>query len=598
MRGVFGLVRKTIRIFIPALAIGIAFAFFNAVLIKQRSFHIQNNYVDKYVYNEPPEVEALTAEDMATKVRVLCWVMTMPENHEKRCKHIKATWGKRCNKLLFFSTQSDPDLPAIAVNVSEGRIMLWGKTKGAFEYIYKHHMNDADWFFKADDDTYVVVENLRYLLQPYNASDPIYFGCKFKPYVNQGYMSGGAGYVLSREAVKRFVTKGLNKEYKVKCSKVDHGAEDVDMGHCMESLHVVAGDSRDIEGRGRFFPFVPEHHLIPKTLSPDMWYWKNIFYPSEDGPGCCSNSAISFHYIKPTMFYVYDYLLYHLRPFGIDPWSQHSGLNVISETNIEMLRENDHKEWMNSKEKVFKSRREKLRKVCSEVPLLSDFKVSLKSAPSIIANEELGIIYCPIAKAGSTTLKGYIMKLFNITTRDTNDLHLKVEYTNKLKLENMNITTVEQVNESRLPRVAFVRHPFKRLISAFTNKVLMTDDEGFEGLRKKVQGDFTKFVDFVIGEFKGQGINNHWKPQYFYCDFCHINYDYIGKVETFNDDLKFVMDKTGIFKGIEIQSNGLNTSKNASNVDYFSQLDKERRNILRDLYKVDFDLFGYDPYEL
>ena len=47
------------------------------------------------------------------------------------------------------------------------------------------------------------------MLQPYNATKPIYFGCKFKPYVSQGYMSGGAGYVLSKEALKRFVTQGV-----------------------------------------------------------------------------------------------------------------------------------------------------------------------------------------------------------------------------------------------------------------------------------------------------------------------------------------------------------------------------------------------------
>ena len=46
---------------------------------------------------------------------------------------------------------------------------------------------------KADDDTFVIVENLRYLLSAFNTSDPIWFGCEFKVIVKDGYMSGGAG---------------------------------------------------------------------------------------------------------------------------------------------------------------------------------------------------------------------------------------------------------------------------------------------------------------------------------------------------------------------------------------------------------------------
>ena len=109
----------------------------------------------------------------------------------------------------LFPFVSDPNLPAINVNVTEGRNNLWSKTKRAFAYMYEHHKDEADWFLKADDDTYTVVENLRYMLQPYDASKPIYFGCKFKPYVSQGYMSGGAGYVLSKEALRRFVKQGI-----------------------------------------------------------------------------------------------------------------------------------------------------------------------------------------------------------------------------------------------------------------------------------------------------------------------------------------------------------------------------------------------------
>jgi len=42
--------------------------------------------------------------DLYNKVRVLCWVMTSPANHQTKAKAVKDTWGTRCNILLFMSS--------------------------------------------------------------------------------------------------------------------------------------------------------------------------------------------------------------------------------------------------------------------------------------------------------------------------------------------------------------------------------------------------------------------------------------------------------------------------------------------------------------
>ncbi|CAL8127789.1 unnamed protein product [Orchesella dallaii] len=271
--------------------------------------------VSPHYLNEDDLHLDLDPQGLASQVRVLCWIMTSSSNHKTKAIHVKRTWGKRCNILLFMSTANDTELPSVALNnVKEGRDYLWAKTKEAFKYIYKNYFDKADWFLKADDDTYVIMENLRLFLKDKDSKAPIYFGCKFKePIKQQIYMSGGAGYVLSKEALKRFVQKAIpNKE---KCWKSHGGAEDRQMGRCLQNVGVEAGDSRDSLGRYRFLPFAPEKYLIPSEIKSVTWYPEYTYYPQKEGTNCCSNTAVSFHYISPKMMYAIEYLLYSLKPF-------------------------------------------------------------------------------------------------------------------------------------------------------------------------------------------------------------------------------------------------------------------------------------------
>lgn len=75
--------------------------------------------------------------------------------------------------IPFFS---DSNLGSVGLNINDTYNHLWRKTRLSFEHIYENYINEYDWFLKADDDTYVIVENLRYMLHHYSTDDPIYFG--------------------------------------------------------------------------------------------------------------------------------------------------------------------------------------------------------------------------------------------------------------------------------------------------------------------------------------------------------------------------------------------------------------------------------------
>ncbi|CAF0897329.1 unnamed protein product [Rotaria sordida] len=251
--------------------------------------------------------------------RICCLILTTPVYFLTRVKAINETWAPRCD-LYFFITDYNLDemtpeeikfaeqIPIAPIeNIKVGYEHLTQKSNLAFLFAYENYLNDSEWFIKADDDTYLIVEHLKTFLSKQNSSEPITFGYTFQFHVRKGYHSGGASYVLSRESLRRFYE--AHNDPAANCAK-DGGAEDIEIARCLRKKGVYPGKALDKENRELFHPLPFHEHF--HGVFPD-WLLKRAANPLQSHYNCCSNQTISFHYVSPDEQYLMDFLLYRAR---------------------------------------------------------------------------------------------------------------------------------------------------------------------------------------------------------------------------------------------------------------------------------------------
>ena len=102
---------------------------------------------------------------------------------------------------------------------------------------------------------------------------------------------------------------------------------------------------------------------------------------------------------------------------------------------------------------------------------------------------------------------------------------------------------------------------FYRLASAYEDKVLNNGSGAIKKLHTNFH-NFSSFVDYVLSGYKKGscyqrynspcGINVHWRTYNARCLYCDIDYNVIGRVETFEEDVRYIFLKTNLTEMLNI----------------------------------------------
>ncbi|KAL3310708.1 hypothetical protein Ciccas_010721 [Cichlidogyrus casuarinus] len=96
---------------------------------------------------------------------LMCFILSQPSNIGK-AKIVNSTWAPLCDGYVFvLGNATLPGLPSLNLPIVDSRRNLVFKTSSTILHMHKYFGHKYDFFLKADDDTYVLVNNLRYFMR-------------------------------------------------------------------------------------------------------------------------------------------------------------------------------------------------------------------------------------------------------------------------------------------------------------------------------------------------------------------------------------------------------------------------------------------------
>ncbi|CAL4171126.1 unnamed protein product [Meganyctiphanes norvegica] len=224
------------------------------------------------------------------------------------------------------------------------------------------------------------------------------------------------------------------------------------------------------------------------------------------------------------------------------------------------------------------------------------------------------LVMCFNAKVGTSSWLQYLMDTgYPGILNASRNWHGTAERYLKPSTGRTSPEAIQQLQE--FDRIILVRDPFARIASAYRDKIRRRKMPGlnrhivssYRRLEDKSKGDLPTFEEFVrylvdhtptddsIAEKRSHRTDRHWFHYYANCAICDIHYNIIAKMETIQEDTRYIKDKFNLVIPDLTWNNhhGTNSSSEEAAVQLFRDLPGDLTKALYIRYRMDFLMFNY-----
>jgi len=208
----------------------------------------------------------------------------------------------------------------------------------------------------------------------------------------------------------------------------------------------------------------------------------------------------------------------------------------------------------------------------------------LRVKPHFWYLEKAGVGYVQNYKAGTRSIRQALaMHIFqNLPENEGRDISYQ-EVTDDL---------VEGFDKKYSDVFTFVRNPLSRLYSCYANKVLDAGKSGdkfpFAAFGMTRETSFDEFVR-IIADISDEKAERHFKSQTWFISFDgKLITDFIGKIETFNEDWEELRGKYGLPESPH------NNRSSVGETDFRTFYSKEIYALAVERYRDDIETLGYE----